>query len=70
MNLRDAMLCIDCDDVFTTGGSPCNPRCPCCASSVLMPLSTWVRTRSIPNRLRGETARPRLELIYLTPIAA
>ncbi|MGA2107696.1 MAG: hypothetical protein ABSH25_08625 [Syntrophorhabdales bacterium] len=44
MNLRDAVLCIDCDKVFTIEGSPCNPRCPRCASSVLMPLSAWVQS--------------------------
>ncbi|MGD0663543.1 MAG: hypothetical protein ABSD38_36350 [Syntrophorhabdales bacterium] len=57
MNLRDAVLCIDCDVVFTIEGSPCNPQCPRCASSVLMPLSAWARTWTAFDRGVDEAAR-------------
>ena len=70
MNLRDAFLCIDCDEVFAIQGSPCNPRCPRCASSVLAPLSAWVGTRAALDHVQGEEARPRLEIVHTTPIAA
>ena len=32
-NLKDAFLCIDCDEVPTIDGSSCNPRYPRCAST-------------------------------------
>jgi hypothetical protein len=78
MKLRDMLLCIDCDEMFTIEGSRCNPRCPICASSVLMPLSAFVQTwtafeKGGTNRLmRGNasTNGPRLEIIHPTPIAA
>ena len=70
MNLRDALLCIDCDEVFAIQGSPTNPRCPRCASSVFAPLSGWVGTRAALDHAPGETARPRLEIIRRTNIAA
>ena len=78
MNIKDAFLCIDCDEVFTVVGSPCNPRCPICASSVLVPLSAWVQTwtaleKGGTNRaMRGgaSTKGPRLEIIHSTPVAA
>ena len=44
MNLRDALLCIDCDEVFATEGFTCNPRCPSCGSSVFAPLAGWIQT--------------------------
>jgi PHP family Zn ribbon phosphoesterase len=70
MKLKDAFLCIDCDEVFTTEGSRCNPRCPTCASSVLMPVSAFLQTLAAPERGKDETARPRLEIVHTTPIAA
>jgi hypothetical protein len=78
MNIKDAFLCIDCDEVFTIVGSRCNPRCPICASSVLVPLSAWVQTwtaleKSETNRIMRDgasTERPRLEIVRSTPIAA
>jgi hypothetical protein len=70
MNLRDAFLCIDCDEVFAIQDSPCNPRCPRCASSVFAPLSAWVGTRAAPDHAQAGEARPRLEIVHATPIAA
>ena len=70
MNLRDAFLCIDCDEVFAIHDSPTNPRCPRCASSVFAPLSTWVGIRTAPNYAHAQEARPRLEIVHATPIAA
>ena len=55
MNLRDAVLCIDCDNLFAIEGTPTNPQCPRCASSVLMPLSAWVRTWTAFDRGVDET---------------
>jgi len=70
MNIKDAFLCIDCDAVFTIEGSPCNPRCPICASSVVMPVSAFLQTLTASERRTGETARPRLEIVHPTSIAA
>jgi len=70
MNLKDAFLCIDCDEVFIIGGSPCNPRCPRCASSVFAPLSAWVQTSAAFDHTQEKKVRPRLEIIRPTPIAA
>jgi hypothetical protein len=70
MNLKEAFLCIGCDEVFVIGGSPCNPRCPRCASSVFVPLSAWVQTRAAFDHALEKEVRPRLEIIHPTPIAA
>jgi len=80
MNLRHAVLCIDCDEVFTVEKSPCNPRCPICGSSVFAPLSAWVRTWVGFERSLGETVevapvaepvrRRVMELVPPAPIAA
>ena len=80
MNLKDALLCVDCDEVFTAEASPCNPRCPKCASSVFSPLSAWVSTwtafeRSLggTNGVKYDDARPerrRIEIVRSIPIAA
>jgi hypothetical protein len=78
MNLKDALLCINCDEVFTAAGSYVNPRCPICASSVFAPLSAWVGTwtaleKGGMNRLmrdRVSTERPRMEVVHATTIAA
>jgi hypothetical protein len=32
-NLKDASLCIACDEVLAIEGSPCNPQCPSCTST-------------------------------------
>jgi hypothetical protein len=55
MHLKDALLCIDCDEVFTAEGSPCNPRCPKCASSVFSPLSAFLSTWVAFERSLGES---------------
>jgi hypothetical protein len=70
MNLKDAFVCIDCDEVFAIDVSRCNPRCPKCASSVSAPLSIWVRTWGALDRLREETPAPRIEIIHATCAAA
>lgn len=80
MNLKDAFLCIDCDEVFIIEGSPCNSHCPRCASSVFAPLSAWVQTWTALENAQGKTnrvareetstKRPRLEIIQPTHIAA
>jgi len=56
MNLKDALLCIDCDEVFTPEGSTCNSRCPLCGSSVFAPLAGWVPTWTAFEK-SGETDR-------------
>ena len=68
MKLRDALLCIDCDEVFTTKGSPCNARCPTCGSRVSAPLFTWVPTSNAYEYPRPKATT--LELVHPTPIAA
>jgi len=79
MNLRDALLCIDCDEVFTTEGLACNPRCPRCGSSVFAPLAGWVQTwtaydkSSETNSLShygASTKKQRMEIVHPAPIAA
>jgi len=80
MKLKEMFLCIDCDEVFTSEGSRCNPQCPTCASSVFMPLSAWVQTMTAFERGRGEAervthhemteGRPRIALVHSTPAAA
>jgi hypothetical protein len=80
MNLKDALLCINCDEVFTAAGSRGNPRCPSCASSIFVPLSAWVRTSTAPENSQGETnrlmrdgvatIRSRMEIVHSTPTAA
>lgn len=80
MNLKDALLCIDCDEVFTVEGTACNPRCPVCASSVSALLSTWVRSWTAVERSErktgraardnGSVKRPRMKIMRSTPIAA
>jgi DNA-directed RNA polymerase subunit RPC12/RpoP len=79
MNLKNAFLCIDCDEVFAVEESSCNPRCPNCASSVFVPLSAWVQTWTTLEKLQGDTNRTtrdgasakrlRLEIIHSTAIA-
>jgi len=78
MNLKDALLCINCDEVFKAAGSRVNPRCPICASSVFAPLSAWVGTwtaleKDGMNRLMRDgvpTERPRMKVVHATTIAA
>ena len=79
MNLKDALLCIDCDEVYAVEGSSCSPRCPACASSIFAPLSTWVQTWGALERSLGGTGRKardgaaakrrRLEIVHPTSIA-
>jgi len=75
MNLKDALLCINCDEVFTIGESPSNPTCPRCTSSAFAPLSAWVQTCTAFENSQGETIRitwrastkrPRMEIINST----
>ena len=75
MNLRDAVLCIDCDEVFAIEGTPCNPRCPLCASSVLMHLSAWVQTWTAPEHGAADAEDARVkdhttDVAHPTPMAA
>jgi len=79
MNLRDALLCIDCDEVFATEGFTCNPRCPSCGSSVFAPLAGWIQTRTAfgksgetnrVTRYGASTRNRRVEIVHPTPIAA
>jgi hypothetical protein len=80
MNLKDAMLCIDCDEVFTIEGPTTNPRCPRCASSVFVPLSLWVPTWAAldyahdgDNRILLKSAsigKPVLRIVHPAPVAA
>ena len=76
VKLKDVFLCIDCDEVFTAEGSRCNPRCPTCASSVLMPVSVFLQTLTAPERGTDGTRegvpgrRRKIEIVHPTPIAA
>lgn len=79
MNLRDALLCIDCDEVFAAEGSTCNPRCPSCGSSVFAPLAGWIQTwtafdtsgeTGVVRRYGASTRTRRVEIVHPTPIAA
>ncbi len=80
MKLKDTLLCIDCDEVFTAEGHTCNPRCPSCDSSVFAPLACWVQTWTAfeksedePNRVtrHGTSTKERgMEIVHPKPIAA
>jgi hypothetical protein len=79
MKLKDALLCIDCDEVFSVGESGCNPRCPSCSSSVFAPLANWVQTWVAFEKVDGgsrvapygtSTKKRRMEIVRPTPIAA
>ncbi len=80
MKLRDALLCIDCDEVFTAEGSACNARCPRCGSQVSVSMTVWLpawnaydNPRPVPTFHRGNGAvakRRRMKLVHATPIAA
>ena len=79
MNLRDALLCIDCDEVFSAEEHACNPRCPSCGSSVFAALACWVQTLTAIERsgddngvTRFGTAATRrgMEIVRSTSIAA
>ena len=80
MNLRNALLCIDCDEVFTIEESPGKFQCPSCASSVFMPISAWVQTWKAFEREKGNARRGtqddvsirrrKMEIIRSTSIAA
>jgi hypothetical protein len=48
MHLRDARLCLDCEEVH------CDERCPACASDVFAFVSNWV-----PSDHRAQSQRPR-----------
>lgn len=37
MKLRTAMLCLDCDEIFT------GEKCPCCLSKSSFPLRRWIK---------------------------
>ena len=39
MKLREAMLCIDCEEVFALNGSD---QCPVCTSHAIFALSRWL----------------------------
>ncbi len=68
MNLKDALLCIDCDDVFIAVDA-CNPRCPSCGSSIFVPLSCWVQTLAAFEKLHN-APRYGASDVYQKPIAA
>jgi len=80
LNLKDALICIDCEEVFIVQGSRCNPRCPSCASSVCVPLSSWIGTGTSLDHGADEAhmaaqndtpaRRRRMEIVHPTPIAA
>jgi hypothetical protein len=80
LNLKDTLICIDCEEVFIPQGSRCNPRCPACASSVCIPLSSWIGTEQSLDNGKGDAhmaaqdeapaIRRRMEIVHSTPIAA
>ncbi len=80
MNLKDALLCIDCDELFTVESSSCNTHCPKCASTVYVPISAWVPTWATFGRseremetVRAHTAsakKRKIQIIHAQPIAA
>jgi len=80
MQLRDALLCIDCDDIFTLEEHTCNPRCPRCGSSVFAPLASWVQTwkafeksgdeTNMIARFRASDKTAGVKIIRRKPIAA
>ena len=80
MNLKDALLCIDCDEVFVVEESSCNIRCPVCTSSVFTRLSVWVKSwpayenseGRAKSAVRDEAPAKRrgMEIVRSTPIAA
>ncbi len=55
MNLKDALLCIDCDEIFTAERASSNLHCPNCGSSVFAYLSTWVQSWAVFDRVQART---------------
>lgn len=49
MNLIDAMLCLDCDEI-----SPKATHCPLCTSSSVMDLSKWIAPRDQAREVIGQ----------------
>ncbi len=79
MKLKDALLCIDCDEVFAAEGLACNLQCPRCGSSVFARLDTWVQTWTAFEKLGSTSSmrtceasprKRRVEVVRPTPIAA
>jgi hypothetical protein len=80
LNLKDALICIDCEEVFILQGSRCNPRCPACTSSVCVPVSAWIRTGNTLDHgveeahAAAQDDAParwrRMEIVHSTPKAA
>ncbi len=44
MKLKDAYLCMECDEVFAVTGRT-NPSCPSCTGRSFAPLAEWVQTK-------------------------
>jgi len=59
MKLADAYLCIECEEIFDYKGQT-NPQCPSCTSRSHAPLSGWVPTGGLDEKLRIKRGgRPR-----------
>jgi hypothetical protein len=59
MRLANALLCIDCDEVFEPAGSIV--ACPKCGSAVFAPVAAWVPTAKLPA--------PAKSLPWLRPVS-
>jgi hypothetical protein len=51
MKLQEAFLCMDCDEVFTVEGKT-NPECPSCASRSYAPISGWITSWDLVDKLQ------------------
>jgi len=49
MKLKDAFLCIDCDEIFVADKT--NPSCPSCCSRSYAPISGWITSQDLADRL-------------------
>ncbi len=58
MKLKDAYLCMECDEVFSVTGRT-NPSCPSCTSRSYAPLAAWVETQTHAEKKREKKSRRR-----------
>src|SRR3982750_944338 len=56
MQLRNARLCLDCEEVHDA------QQCPVCASQMFAPITRWVVAPERRTRARGEPSSSRAEI--------
>ena len=59
MKVQDALLCLDCDSLFTAE-THVNICCPECLSRTFKPLSGWIPSQAMAEKLREKAKEGRL----------